>query len=364
MVNCKREADLLAALPEKNSIIRGDLIELIDRFKHAAMLKNKTILVSGGGGFLPSFLIKALLSLSHAENLGIKVICVARKYESVQARLCDWVSNPDLTIFIHDVSNPLPGNFPPAEIIIHAASQASPKFYGVDPVGTIEANTIGTSQLLKHAIKCQAEKFLYFSSGEVYGVPLNDESKLSETDFGYLDPMNVRACYAESKRVAETMCVAWAKQFGLNASIVRPFHTYGPGMALDDGRVFADFVADVVNQRDISIKSDGLAMRPFCYITDATIGFLMVLLFGGTAEAYNVGNPDAEISIGDLAKLLAGLYPEKGIKVKYECDLSNSSYLKSPVTRSCLSIEKIRKLQWEPRINLEVGFKRTVDSYL
>ena len=117
--------------------------------------------------------------------------------------------------------------------------------------------------------------------------------------------MNVRSCYAESKRMGEVMCVSWGQQYNIHTVIVRPFHTYGPGISFDDGRVFADFVADAVLGRDIVLRSDGLAQRSFCYISDATIGFLTVLLKGDRGEAYNIGNPEAEMSIRELADTIS-----------------------------------------------------------
>jgi len=266
-------------------------------------------------------------------------------------------------VFEHDISQPLPANFPHADFIIHAASQASPKYYGVDPVGTLMANSIGTRYLLQHAVNTKAERFLFFSSGEVYGVNSDPEQLIGEQDYGYIDPMNVRSCYAESKRIGETMCVAWTQQYGLHTSVIRPFHTYGPGLALDDGRVFSDFVADVVANRNIVIKSNGLAIRPFCYIADATIGFLTVLLNGAKAEAYNVGNPLAEISIRNLAITLADLFPERNIETCFEVPVESNSYLKSYIQRSCPSIEKMRKLKWVPTTSIEDGFRRTVLSF-
>jgi UDP-glucuronate decarboxylase len=176
--------------------------------------------------------------------------------------------------------------------------------------------------------------------------------------------MNVRACYGESKRMGEAMCAAWAAQYGLHASVVRPFHTYGPGMALDDGRVFADFVADVVAGRDIVLNSDGAALRPFCYIADATLGFLSVLLKGASGEAYNVGNPHAELSIRALASLLAGLYPERAIGTRFNVPAAGDAYLKSPIERSCPSIAKIAALGWAPSTGAAEGFRRTIDSFL
>ncbi len=349
---------------DSNPIIREDLERVASAKLPWEDLRNKTVLVTGGGGFLAAYLIKSLLAVGRLNELNIKVICVARSTRSVEARLSEYLGAQDLSVVLHDISQPLPSDFPHADFIIHSASQASPKFYGIDPVGTLLANSAGTMYLLEHAVKTQAEKFLFFSSGEVYGVPVDPSQLVGEQNYGYIDPMNVRSCYAESKRLGETMCAAWAQQHGLHTTVVRPFHTYGPGMALDDGRVFADFVADVVAKRDIVLKSDGLALRPFCYIADATIGFLTVLLSGGKAEAYNVGNPEAEISIRDLATVVAGLFPERGISTQFDVPVSSISYLKSPIARSCPSIEKIKALGWTPIISIEDGFRRTIKYFL
>jgi nucleoside-diphosphate-sugar epimerase len=351
------------SVSEANPVIRADLDRITAANLPWEALRNKTVLVTGGGGFLAAYLIKSLLATSRHHKLDVKVICVARSMRSVEARLSAYLGASDLRVVQHDISRPLPNDFPHADFIVHSASQASPKYYGVDPVGTLLANTAGTMYLLEHAVKSRVEKFLFFSSGEVYGVPVDPTRPVGEQDYGYIDPMNVRACYAESKRVGETMCVAWGKQHNLHTSVVRPFHTYGPGMALDDGRVFADFVADVVAKRVIILKSDGLAQRPFCYIADATIGFLTVLLTGGKAEAYNVANPDAEISIRDLATLVAGLFPERGISTRFEVPVCSDAYLKSPISRSCPSIQKMQDLSWFPTIGLHDGFRRTIQSY-
>ncbi len=351
-------------LLENDPIIGEDLARIAAVNLPWEDLHNKTLLISGGSGFLAAYLVKSLLTIGRLYKLNVKVICVARTKQSLEFRLSEYLDDPNLQVVLHDISQQLPDNFPRADFIIHSASQASPKYYGIDPVGTLLANSAGTMHLLNHAVKSHTEKFLFFSSGEVYGVPLNPNQLIGEQDYGYLDPMNVRSCYAESKRIGETMCVAWAQQHGLHACVVRPFHTYGPGMAFDDGRVFADFVADVVAKRDIVLKSDGLAQRPFCYIADATIGFLTVLLIGEKAEAYNVANPDAEISIRDLAVLVSNLFPERNVGVKFEVPVSNNAYLKSPISRSCPSIEKVKNLGWMPTVSLEDGFRRTIQSYL
>lgn len=352
-------------LPNKlNKIIKEDLEKICITGLPWEKLRNKKIMVTGGAGFLASYLVQSLLAVGGKYNLNIEVICVVRNLKTAHKRYELYKNNPNLSIIQHDIATPVPAEFPSADFIIHSASQASPKYYGIDPVGTLCANSVGTMYLLEHALKCASQKFLFFSSGEVYGRPLDSSCLISEDDYGYLDPMNVRSCYAESKRVGETMCVSWAKQYELDVSIVRPFHTYGPGMSLDDGRVFADFVADIIASRDITLKGDGLALRPFCYLADATVGFLLILLKGGRSEAYNVGNPQAEISIRDLATLLSGLYPERNIKTHFMSRCDNGQYLDSPVDRSSPDISKMKALGWEPNCNLEDGFRRTIESFL
>ncbi len=346
-----------------NNIINNDLESISQSSLPWERLHSKTIMITGGGGFIGSYLIKSLLYVSKKYNLNLSIICVARKIESVNYRLIDYLDNENLKVFLQDVSKPLLSNFPKANIIIHAASQASPKFYGIDPVGTLLANSIGTMHLLDNALKNKSENFLFISSGEVYGTPINSNLLVNEKDYGYLDPMNVRSCYAESKRLGETMIVAWGNQYNIHANVVRPFHTYGPGLSFNDGRVFCDFVSDIVNNRDIVLKSNGDAQRSFCYLSDAVIGIFTVLLNGKKNEAYNIGNPKTEIAIKDLASILINLFPEKKLKVKFEIQTENINYLKSNVSRCCPSIDKLNELGWNPEVGIKEGFKRTVESY-
>lgn len=345
-----------------NSIIAEDVNRILSSDLPWSELNGTTVLISGASGFLPAYLIETLAGLN-AHGASIRIVGLVRRQEIAQARLGHLFAH-GVELMTQDITQPLRLDLPRADYIIHAASQASPRFYGIDPVGTLEANTTGTQQLLRHAYLSGSRSFLYFSSGEVYGAPTNDGVRISETDFGYLDPATVRACYAESKRLGETLCVSWHHQFGVPSRIVRPFHTYGPGMALNDGRVFADFVADVIAPRDIVLKSDGLALRPFCYISDATLGFFTVMLKGEQSQAYNVANPSTEISMRDLAQLVANLFPERGAGVRFDLAATGNQYLRSPIMRSCPSIEKINRLGWMPTIGLAEGFKRTIDSFL
>ncbi len=327
-----------------------------------SVFSQKRVLITGASGFLPAYLVETLLHLNRTRGYEIKITALVRHYENYKNRFKPYLDDPNLIVLVQDVSTPIALDFP-HHFIIHAASQASPKYYGVDPVGTLSSNVLGTMQLLELARNHPVISFMYFSSGEVYGQTQVVPTK--ESDYGYLDPTSIRSCYAESKRMGENMCVSWHAQYQVRTKIVRPFHTYGPGMRLDDGRVYADFVRDVIENRPIVMRSEGTAIRAFCYLADATAGFFTVLLKGECAVPYNVGNSQAEINIMNLAKLLVGLYPEKQLHVIQDhSETTNNSYLQSPIQRNCPDVSRANALGWKPTTDLADGFKRTIESYL
>lgn len=342
-------------------IVSEDVAWLVEQYPISwERLRSKTILITGAAGFLAAYMVETALYLNQERDFGITIISIVRSKKRFEARFPHFQKRPELICVEHDVSSPIKLDHK-VDFIIHAASQASPKYYAIDPVGTLGANVFGTSNLLELAVQDSVEAMLYFSSAEIYGeaarVPTN------ESDYGYMDPLAVRSCYAESKRMGENMCASWCHQYGVPARIVRPFHTYGPGMSLVDGRVYADFVADVVHGRDISLKSDGLARRAFCYIADATAGFWMVLLHGENAKAYNIGNPEGMISIRDLAYIIAELFPEKKIAVRFDERPQNEKYLPTLIQVTCPDIKKAKTLGWEPSTSIRTGFRKTIESY-
>jgi UDP-glucuronate decarboxylase len=321
-------------------------------------LRKKTILVAGAAGFIPAYMVESILHLNDSNDLACKVIALVRNKERAEIRFAHHRNRPDLSFVVGDVAQPQcwPDH---CDFIIHAASQASPKFYGTDPVGTMAPNLLGTYNLLDLARKWSVESFLFFSTGEVYGEVSADLVPTSEKDYGYIDITDLRSCYAESKRAAETLGVSFASQFGVPFKIVRPFHTYGPGMALDDGRVYADFVKNVVEGNNIVLHSDGTAVRAFCYLSDAVRGFFTVLFDGISGVAYNVGNPDGALSIRSLAELLAEISPIKGLKIE-SAERTKVGYMPSPISVNIPDVAKIRLLGWEPRIPPRDGFFRTI----
>jgi UDP-glucuronate decarboxylase len=345
-------------------IIAEDIRHIIETDLPWSEFGSRTVLVAGASGFLPAYMVETLLQLNRGllSSAPLRVIGLVRDRDRARARFACYLNTGCLQILEHDVCDPLSIDGP-VDFVIHAASQASPRFYGSDPVGTLSANVVGTRNLLELAREKKSSGFLFFSSGDVYGNVSPAQIPTREDVFGMLDPTDVRSCYGESKRIGETMCACWAHQHGVPAKIVRPFHTYGPGMRLDDGRVFADFVADILHGRDIALNSDGSAIRAFCYLSDATAGYFTVMLKGAVGQAYNVGNDNAESSIRELAQILIGLNPEKNLRVVHTNEAKTVGYLRSAVSRTCPDTTKVRRLGWAPVVTIAEGFRRTIETY-
>lgn len=344
---------------DANAIVQEDARFVADADLPWRRLHGKRVLVTGATGALGSLFVNALLAVSETAEYPVKVTGLARSIEKAKRRFPQHASNPNLSFIVGQVEDiELVNGY---DYIFHAASNATPKYYSEDPVGTITANIIGTKRLLESARQWGSEGLVFVSSGEVYGQTI--EVPTSEDQYGYLDPVSLRSCYAESKRAGESLCVAYNHQYGVPAFIVRPFHTYGPTMALDDGRVYADFVADVVAGRNITIKGDGRAQRAFCYVSDATAGFFTVMLRGKPALPYNVGDEDSEVSIRELAHLLAGLHPEKSLEVVFEERADDNLYMVSPVMRNAPDTTRLRSLGWQPSMSLRNGFQRTIKAF-
>lgn len=340
-----------------SSILQEDLKNIFHGRNDWDRFSGKTILITGASGLLASYLVYFLIYLNkHHLQKSCQILCLVRNLEKAKSKFGD---SPNITYIEQSIANPI--NYDKeVHFIIHAASQASPKYYNIDPIGTLEANIIGTQNCLQLAFEKKVESFLFISSGDVYGIPINIPT--TEIDYGYIDISRVRSCYGESKRMGEVMCVSWWHQRQVPIKIVRPGHTYGPGLQLDDGRVFADFVKNILQSKNIELSSNGSATRSFCYISDATLGFFTVLLQGANGEAYNISNDKEEISILHLAETLISLYPER--KIKITTKQKEKNYLASPLERGCLDISKVKNLGWTPTITIKDGFKRTIQSFI
>lgn len=345
-----------------NKIIEKDINEILEsNIIDWDKFRNTNVLITGANGMLPSYLVFTLLELNK-RGMNVHVYALVRNRQKAELVFKDFLFDTHLHLLVQDVSDPISIDVP-FKYIIHAASQASPKYYGIDPVGTIRANVLGTINTLELAKEHHSKGYLYFSSGEVYGIVSPEKFPFKECDYGYLDILNVRNCYAESKRMGESLCVSYHRQYNIPAKIVRIFHTYGPSMTMNDGRVFGDFCKNIVNGEDIVMNSDGSAVRLFCYVTDAIVAYLKVLLDGDDAQAYNVANLKGESSIYELAQTLVALYPKKKLKVVRNLNSqTEASKMKSSLVKAIPDCSKITSLGWNPTISIKEGFRRTIES--
>jgi UDP-glucuronate decarboxylase len=345
-----------------NRIINEDIESICQEEIDWSFFSGKNILITGANGILASYITETFLSLSKSGIIhDTRIFALSRNRENALAKFHNHINDKCFKLIIQDVNESIFSD-ERFDIIIHAASQASPRYYGVDPVGTLMPNIVGTHKLLNLANEKGTQNFIFFSSAEVYGNNQNSGS-IKETDFGSLDPLDIRSCYAESKRMGENLCISWHTQYGIPVKIIRPFHTYGPGMTSNDGRIFADFVFNILNNQNIVIKSDGKALRSYCYLKDAVLGYFYIILKGAVGEAYNVGNSYQELSVKDLAGILIQMFPEKQLKIEMNPRFDSINYIPSSVNRFLPDISKIEKLGWSPKTDVQTGFKRTILSY-
>ncbi|MDZ4673416.1 MAG: NAD-dependent epimerase/dehydratase family protein [Gemmatimonadota bacterium] len=352
------------------SLITADLDTLIDRAEpEFSALAGQVVWFTGAAGFLGYYLCKAIdrWNLLQPADRQIRLLAIDNFQRGVPAWLGE-LRSPGIEVVRHDVVEPVPAAWPAPAYIIHGASIASPIYYRRYPIQTIDANVQGLRHMLDHAVSLGAalRGMLFFSTSEIYGDPPADQIPTRETFRGLVSSTGPRACYDESKRLGETLCVVFAEQHGVPVSIARPFNNYGPGLKLQDGRVLPDFARNALAGEDIVLLSDGSPTRTFCYITDALAGYLKVLVRGERCEPYNIGLDTGEISMADLAHLVARQarelwgYPGRVIQGQS----AEAAYLTDNPNRRCPDIAKARAhLEFRPEVGVEEGLRQTLVWY-
>ena len=336
-------------------------------------MSGKRLLVTGGAGFLGYYLVQVPLAWNdaHPGEPPIQVTVFDNYFRGVPGWLQELGRRPEVELVVHDMRAPLPEAMGEFAFVVHAAGIASPTYYRAHPIETMDANINGLRNLLDYAHRRseagrELEGFLFYSSSEIYGDPAADAIPTPETYRGNVSCTGPRACYDESKRYGETLCVNFARQHGVPVTMVRPFNNYGPGMKITDGRVIADLFRDALAGRDLVLLSDGSPTRTFCYVSDAVTGYYLALLRGRPGEAYNVGVDGPEISMRELAGMVANLANRLfGHQVRVVHGQSaEEDYLVDNPNRRCPDITKARQeLGYRPSMTLEEGLSRTLRWY-
>lgn len=339
-------------------IILHDLEKIAESLSDGLeQLEGSTVLIAGGNGFIGKYFVNSLLYLNeHILKKPCRIIVLDRSISADEPYL---ISNENIEIIEFDISKEISIEHK-IDFIIHSASIASPVVYRKYPLETILVNVYGTKNLLDLAKKHNVKSFLYLSSSEIYGDPTPNQIPTKEDYRGNVSSTGPRACYDESKRVGETLCMTYLRQFSTPVKIVRPFNVYGPGLKPNDGRVISDFVSNSLTKGEVVLYSDGSPTRSFCYISDAIVGFLKVLLSKHNGESFNIGN-DEEVSMLELAKIVQNEVPD--LKIRFEIHPDKDYRIDNP-QRRCPDLAKIKKsVGYTPTVKLKEGMGMMTQWY-
>ncbi|KFB67762.1 NAD-dependent epimerase/dehydratase family protein [Candidatus Accumulibacter vicinus] len=345
------------------NIITADADYIVEKMGDAlAPLANSTMLVTGSSGFLCSYYLDMVAAFNRRHpNRPCRVIAIDNDLIGHSERVRHLADDPNFLFVEHDISKPYEPLWP-VHWLIHGGGIASPTYYRRFPLETIDVNVDGLRQMLRLARQPETRSMLYLSTSEVYGDPDPAWVPTPETYRGNVSCTGPRACYDESKRLGETLCVTYHQLYATPVKIIRPFNVYGPGISLDDHRVIPDFVAAALQKQPITLLSDGRATRSFCYVRDFIMGSLWVMLRGRDGEPYNVGN-DEEVSILDVARLAAALRSPP-LAVTHATS-EDAHYLTDNPQRRCPDLAKLLALApaWHPEIRVREGLARMFSSY-
>ena len=342
-----------------NRVLQEDLERAAALDLPIEALDGSRIFVTGATGLIGSQLVKFLLCRNRICHCNTTVIIFARSKEKALKVFPYLEEEEHLEIVLGDISEPIcyDGDI---DYVIHGASPTSSKYFVSHPVETIGAAVDGTRYVLELAKQKQVKGVVYLSSLEVYGTPAEDAGMITEKDYGYIEPLSVRSSYSEGKRIVECLCASYAHEYSVPVKIARLSQTFGPGVAYEDGRVFAEFARCALEQRDIVLHTQGHTVRSYCYTKDALSALLYILISGKAGEAYNVTNMDTAVSIKEMAELVCETIGSGKIKTVIDIpeDLASFGYNPEMIIR--LDSKKLMQLGWKATIGLEEMFERLI----
>lgn len=325
--------------------------------KESEMFRGEVCMITGATGMIGSAVADLLLWMNRENGLGMKILLAVRNREKARRRFGRYREGSEYELV--DYQNGKEFSVPICpDTIIHCAGNAHPNAYAAEPVETLMGNIGGVYGILEFARKNRkVRKVLYVSSSEVYGDRPGSEL-YREEDYSFVDILNPRACCPSGKRAAETLCSSFRKEYGVNSVIVRPGHIYGPTMTETDSRAASQFIRNVLRGEPILMKSAGLQERSYCYVFDCASAILTVLKKGKDAEAYNISNPQAIVTIREFAEILS---QTAGLPLDFEKpdDQEASGY--NLMTSSALDSGKLEKLGWKGMFDVKAGVRDTLE---
>lgn len=328
------------------SIIFEEDIKSIIKDFDMSVFDGKTVLVTGATGLIGKLCVKSLLNSGY----NTQIIALVRDGEKAKNLFGE---SKRLSFIIQDINQRI-STSRKVDYIIHAASTTSSRDFVEKPVETIYTAFNGTRNVLEFAKNKRIEGMVYLSSLEVYGV--NDFEDITENSYGYIDILNPRSSYSESKKMVETMCISYGSEYGVPVRIARLAQTFGAGVSKSDNRVFAQFAKAVINKENIVLHTKGKTKRNYCYTTDSVRAIFTILAKGENNNAYNVANESTYCSIAEMAHLLEN----EDTKVVYQIDNVNRGY--NPTVKIKLNVNKLNSLGWEAKIGMKEMFERLIED--
>lgn len=343
------------------SIIHEDAARIAAQMQgDLEVLEGTTILLTGAAGFLGAYLLDVLADWNAGRPRPARILALDNNLVGLPERVAHLRGRADIRFVTHDLRQPFdPGE--PVHAILHCAGVASPTFYRKYPLETIDVNVDGTRHLLELCRTHPVKAMLHLSTSEIYGDPAPEAIPTREDYRGFVSCTGPRACYDESKRLSETLCVIYHQAYGVPVKVGRPFNVYGPGQRIDDRRIVPDLMQSVLAGEPIVLLSDGRATRSFCYIRDAAKAMLAILLKGKAGEAYNLGNDQEELSMRQVAETLKEVagHPQP-IAFRTSPD---PHYLSDNPQRRCPDLSRLKALGYAPEVMIAEGLARTLASY-
>lgn len=340
----------------KSELWLKDIDSVSANIPELSELKNKTVMITGAAGLVCSPIVYIFVRYNETHEETIQIAVAGRWFEEMEQRFGSLVYKDYFRFVTYDAASPVNKIDISADYIIHGASNASPDMIVKEPVETLMGNVLGLKNLFDYAKNHGTKRILYISSSEVYGQK-QDDKPFTETEYGFIDILNPRSSYSVGKRAAETLCVSYSSEYGVESVMVRPGHIYGPTASPYDKRVSSAWAYSVARGEDIVMKSDGAQIRSYCYCLDCASAIIKVLMRGENCQAYNISNPNSIISIKDMAEMLVD---SAGVQLKMELPTEDERKGFNPMSNSSLESHKLISLGWKGCFDAPIGFEHTV----